>query len=152
MSKPIRKVDISEIDAWRGLSIHSFADPTQNNQTKNTKEQVYNILEQFGFDFSPVAVLPQRRKFITNRQIDAMSSAVDQIEALLSQTKQETIQACKEALPSKEDRFNDMDICFCGTVIGVDGSDFPRRVSHQDCPAIKAIDTAHKALNKLGDK
>jgi hypothetical protein len=111
---------------------------TQSNQTKNT---IDDLRQHFG-----AALEANYPGTTANKQF------LDHCMMFATQTKQETIQACKEALPSKEDRFNDMDICFCGTVIGVDGSDFPRRVSHQDCPAIKAIDTAHTAFYKLGDK
>jgi hypothetical protein len=100
-----------------------------SNQTKNTREQIKKILSLFEqniiHDLQDMGANPE----LEPTEFIQKTSA--QILAMLTQTKQETIQSCKDALPEKTDRFTDPT-----DWVGIN----------------KTVDNAHTALNKLGDK
>jgi hypothetical protein len=89
---------------------------TQSNQTKNTTD---DLRQQFR------AALEANYPGTT-----ATKQFLDHCMMFATQTKQETIQACKDALPEKTDRFTDPT-----DWVGIN----------------KTVDTAHTALNKLRD-
>lgn len=90
------------------------------------------------------------RKSARGKDVETAFVAIDQA----TQSIQEQLKAL---LPEKEHQFNGKNqdgaditgvICYCKTVLEIEGTDFPRRVSHKDCSAVKAIDQIEKAIEE----
>jgi hypothetical protein len=122
-----------------------------SNQTKNTRDELKKIIMGWRHKVHRVEVDVIEGK-ISRRKWDMllMSDAdkldeeinkglADDIEKLLDQTKQETIQACRDALPEKKPEY-------VKQIVGRDLFDVPAHNYNE------AITTARSAFNKLKDR
>jgi hypothetical protein len=126
-----------------------------SNQTKNTRKLMCTEypscgLSTYSCNLLQDIVYSEDTKFIRSTAIEIRKD----MAGIFAQTKQETIQACKDAWPKKRN-----------PIPNEEAMAYEQRhlcnICHNDfswkgyCPCLefnKAIDTAHKAFDKLGAK